>query len=181
MGTPVVLLNGIPSAGKTTLARALCRALDEPAFHLSLDDFRMGIPERWWTGPGVAELFGKMMRSHLQALDAVAAEGVPVIAESIVLPVNRSLYQALFDRHDVLLIGVRCPLRVAQERERSRGDRVDGPIDLDVADFSLVHQQSYDLELDTSTEPTDRSVTRLLDLLAKRRRVQSPGPDLTAP
>jgi chloramphenicol 3-O phosphotransferase len=170
MGTPVVLLNGSPSAGKTTLARALCRALDEPAFHLSLDDFRRGIPDRWWTAPGVPELFDKMVRAHLRALDAVAAEGVPVIAESMVLPKHRSRYRTLFDHHQVLLIGVRCPLGVAQDRERSRADRLDGPIDLTVAEFALVHQQSYELEIDTSTEPTDHSVARLLELLANRRR-----------
>lgn len=160
-----MLLNGSPSAGKTTLAEALHRALPVPAFHLSLDEFRTGIRSEFWLAPPMPSLFSQMVRAYLRSLEAVADEGLMVIAEAIILPTARELYEPLFDRHDVTLIGVRCPLQVAQRREVQRGDRRNGPVDLDVPEFTLVHEQDYLLEVDTSVESTERSVERVLGLL----------------
>ncbi|MFI7707649.1 zeta toxin family protein [Nonomuraea sp. NPDC049480] len=44
----LVFLNGTPSAGKTTVAKALQEELAEPFFHLSLDELRGGYPRRYW-------------------------------------------------------------------------------------------------------------------------------------
>lgn len=50
--------------------------------------------------------------------------------------------------HDVLFVGVRCPLEVVVERERARRERTIGQA---AAQFDVVHQVGgYDLEVDTS-------------------------------
>lgn len=165
MSTPIVLLNGSPSAGKTTLAEALHRAVPVPAFHLSLDEFRTGIRSEFWLTSPTPSLFSLMVRAYLQSLEAVADQGLMVIAEAIILPNTREFYEPLFARHLVTLVGVRCPLPVAQQRELQRGDRRNGPVDLDVPEFTVVHEQDYHLEVDTSAESTERSVARILGLL----------------
>lgn len=162
MRTRIILLNGTPSAGKTTLARAVHEAVDEPMFYLSLDEFRGGIRGAFWSGSGVSALFRQLMRAYLKALEAVAEQGLPVVSEAVILPDVAEFYAPLFDRFDVTLVGVRCPLAVNQERESRRADRRNGPIDLDVADFDRVHDHDYALEVDTSLEPTATSVERIL-------------------
>lgn len=162
MRTRMILLNGAPSASKTTLARAVHEAVDEPMFYLSLDEFRGGIRPQFWIGDQVAGLFRRIMRAYLEVLEAVAAQGLPVVSEAVITPDVTEFYAPLFERFDVTLVGVRCPLTVNQERESRRTDRRNGPIDLDVANFELVHQQDYDLEVDTSVEPTTTSLARIL-------------------
>lgn len=64
MVTPVVLLNGTPSAGKTTLARALHETLDHEASYMSLDTFRSAVPARFWSAPSPG-LFASMVTAYL--------------------------------------------------------------------------------------------------------------------
>lgn len=162
MSTSVIMLNGSPSAGKTTLATAFQAACPEPVFHLSLDEFRSGIRAEVWTPERSPALFAEMMRAYLHALAAVAGEGIPVVTETVILPRIRHLYDPFFERFDVTLVGVRCPLDVARAREARRQDRRNGPVELDVPEFSLVHQHDYALEVDTSAEDTETSVARIM-------------------
>ena len=49
--------------------------------------------------------------------------------------------------HDVLLAGVRCPVEIAEARERARGDRAIG---LARGSSALVHERlEYDVEVDS--------------------------------
>jgi len=179
----VVLLNGAPSSGKTTLVRALREVLDPPHFYLSLDDFRRGYLEKdwdsergpWWQSQE-RNLFRLLLKGYLLSLRAMADAGHHVIAEAVILPSSRYLYLDAFAGQDVFLVGVRCPLAVAQQRERERGDRVRGvPIELDVPEFDLVHSHgAYDIEVDTSVRPVHECV----DLI--RRALASPTPSPSA-
>jgi chloramphenicol 3-O phosphotransferase len=47
----IILINGSSSAGKTTIARALRRALDQPYLRIDDDNFRGMLPERYFIGP----------------------------------------------------------------------------------------------------------------------------------
>lgn len=173
VATSIVLLNGTPSSGKTTLAEALQAVLPTPAFHLSLDEFRAGIRSEFWSSPPPG-LFSLMVRAYLRSLEAVADQGVMVVAEAIILPNTQPLYDPLFSHHKVTLVGVRCPLPVAQQREQGRGDRLGGPVDLDVAEFALVHDRDYDLEVDTSVQTTQDSIEQILQVLDGRGAITSP-------
>ena len=42
----VIVLNGVSSSGKTTLAKAMQEAFDEPYIRLSIDDFINMMPEK---------------------------------------------------------------------------------------------------------------------------------------
>lgn len=113
----------------------------------------------------MARLFQALVRTHLLALAAVAAQGIPVVAESIILPEAQPLYDPLLAKFDVTLIGVRCPLAVAQAREAARTDRHNDPVELDVPDFTIVHSKTA-LGINTATESTQGAVHRILSTLA---------------
>jgi chloramphenicol 3-O phosphotransferase len=152
----VVLLNGPPSCGKTSLALSLVGLPDEePWFHRSLDDLRHGYADRFWIVDD-GTLFGRTMRGYLALLRTMALGGGDIVAEAVITPDRTALYASSLRDVPVILVGVHCPLALAIERERARTDRLQGPLELPAEAVAAVHaDMDYDLELDTSTEGPD--------------------------
>jgi len=173
----VVLVNGAPSSGKTTIARALWPVLEPPHWYRSLDEFRKGYTEEAWDrgrGPWSAQtrpMFLMLLAGYLGSLRAMALAGHHILSESVILPANLGLYRSAFEGLEVFVAGVRCPLRVAEERERARAPserHLGVPIDLNVPEFELVHAQGrYDVEVDTSLLTLDEAVARIRVALAR--------------
>jgi chloramphenicol 3-O-phosphotransferase len=156
----VAIFNGPPSTGKSSLVNSLQRELTAPWFHLSLDDFRSGYPTSFWDDDeGV--LFDRLLAGYVGALREMALAGNNVLAEAVITPARRLLYESTFGSLQLLLIGVKCRLEKAIQREASRTDRRHGPIELPALYFAAVHEGlSYDLEIETSDEnPKDLAVT----------------------
>lgn len=157
----LVLLNGPPSCGKTSLARALQRALEGPWLHLSLDAFRAGYrDDRWISDDGT--LFEQVLVGYLAALRQLAEAGMDLLAEAVITPDRRNLYATTFRGLPVLVIGVHCSHAEALRREQQRSDRRQGPLDLPPEAYAAVHSgMTYDLEVDTSTTPAESLARRL--------------------
>ena len=169
----VILLNGTPSSGKTTIARALWDVLEPAHWYRSLDDFRQGYQERHWRGDS-RPLFQLVFRGFIRSVGEMARVGHDVITEAVILPNTVDGYLDALLGLPVVLVGVRCPLGVAQERERQRTDRLAGPIDLAVPDFERVHANvPYDVAFDTS-------VVGVAEALALIRARLHSGPPFTA-
>ena len=148
----VVLFNGPPSSGKTSLVASLQREIAEPWFHLSLDDFRAGYSKQWW-GNDDGTLFDRVLAGYLASLRQIALTGNDLLAEAVITPTRRTMYANVFGQLPMVLVGVRCPLEVAVHRENIRTDRQRGPIELPAADFAAVHLGlTYDFEVDTSRQ-----------------------------
>ena len=161
-----MLLNGAPSCGKTTLARSLVTSIDRPWFHRSLDDFRAGYADKFWRSDN-GRLFERVMHGYLGSLRAMAEAGNDVIAEAVITPDRRGAYAEAFADLPVSIVAVRCPLAIAQQRERARTDRLRGPIELPPDLFEAVYDIEHDYEIDTSIGTPDdwtRSLSRGLEL-----------------
>jgi len=165
----VILLNGTPSSGKTTIARALWDELEPPHWYQSLDDFRKGYQERLWRDDP-RPLFTRVFRGFIRSVREMALVGHDVITEAVMLPGNTDAYLDALAGVRVYLVGVRCPLEVAQRRERERTDRLNGPIDLAIPDFDLVNaDRPYDVEFDTSLTSTAQAVALIRTVLSSGR------------
>jgi chloramphenicol 3-O phosphotransferase len=152
----LAFFNVPPSSGKTSLVESLQLTIAEPWFHLSLDDFRSGYSNRWWIESD-DQRFELLLSGYLGSLREMALAGNDVVAEAVMTPERRPLYESTFGDLPILLIGVKCPLEVARRREAIRTDRRGGPIDLPSDYFLAVHEGlSYDLEVETSVKnPTE--------------------------
>jgi chloramphenicol 3-O phosphotransferase len=144
-----MLLNGSPSAGKSTLATAIQTVAPRPIFYRSLDHFLAGYGPGWRAEDH--SLFNKVMTGYVHSLAALVRAGCDAVAEAIIIPERRALYRDALADIPVLVVGVRCALSVATAREEQRTDRPH--LELDVQWFETVHHVPYDAEVDTTDDP----------------------------
>jgi len=165
----VIVLNGASSSGKSTLAKALQARLDGPWLGVGIDTVVFALPKAYldqplWgevfryvpTGPGSAapfrietgELGRRLFRGLHRMVAALANEGHDVIVDHVLLePDWLPELLGLLAAHDVVVVGVRCPIDILVERERERRDRTIGQA---AAQHDVVHRGGYDVEVDTS-------------------------------
>jgi chloramphenicol 3-O phosphotransferase len=97
---------------------------------------------------------------------SLADAGLSVIVDHVLLePGWLPDLAARLAGHDVLFVGVRCPLDVVIERERDRKDRTIGQA---AAQHDVVHRAGgYDLEVDTSFLSPDDAAGVIADEVAR--------------
>lgn len=168
----VVLLNGVGSAGKSTIARAFQKIAAEPFLHVEMDGFLAMLPEAYQDHPdglafeklteedrpSVAVTTGavaeRALRGMRRAVAALAAAGNNLLVDEVIFgdvttahgnPVAE--YRALLAPYRLCLVGVFAPLDVLEAREARRGDR---HIGLARWQYDRVHRgMTYDLEVDS--------------------------------
>ena len=150
MKPAVIVLHGPTSAGKSSLARALQDIAPVPAFHVALDAFVTMSRRRDMRS---SEEVRKAYHLHCENLCSTLARLVDTQFEIIVDLVLRDeteLQNALraLSNRPTYLVGVRAPLDVLENRERSRGDRGAGMAREQSVDPAF--SRNYDLVIDTS-------------------------------
>jgi chloramphenicol 3-O phosphotransferase len=155
----IVMLNGTSSAGKTSIISALQDMFDEPYLHAGIDRFFHMLPPRYlwgsqWTEAldpaGGAGPVGRTVAAGMHsAIVALARAGNHVLVDHVFLePTWVFECAALFTDIPAYLIGVRCALAIAEQREQQRRDRAPGQAR---AQFDRVHLHAiYDFEVDTA-------------------------------
>jgi chloramphenicol 3-O phosphotransferase len=187
----IIYLNGPSSSGKSTLARALQEALDEPFLHLGIDKMIGFMPPKinnWeggqselgfsWkaakdpTGQSVYEVrAGPFAKKITRTLKDVAllfiSQGYHLIIDDVAFGADEvgEWRQVLKDKC-VLYVGVTTPLEVLEKREQARKDRMIGGAR---GQYFKVHENvSYDLEIDTYCQTLEENVAKIKQaLLAK--------------
>ena len=160
----VILLNGTSSSGKSSIVEALQDDLPEPYLDAGLDRFLWMLPGRYLERPlwddvlGLAVTAGvsghNLVRGMHRAIAALSQAGCNVVADHVLVEDiwRKDLVEQLADL-PVYLVGVRCPLEVLEERERSRKNRTLGQAR---AQYPVVHAgMVYDLEVNTAELSVD--------------------------
>lgn len=169
----IVILNGVSSAGKTTLAegfRARRAGDGEPWLVIGVDDFLGKLPDDWYSvgdhhgrfstdgvrfepvDDGVLPAFGvvgyRLMAAYHAAVSAVAVSGFDVVVDEVVRDERiHADWLVALEGLDVTWVKVHCADDVAVAREAARGDR---EIGLARSLTRVVHlHPNYDIEIDT--------------------------------
>jgi len=167
MTAKIILLNGVGSAGKSSIARALQMITAEPFLHVQMDAFIDMLPQALQdhadgfsyeaaadgdkpsvvirTGPVGA----RALRGMRHAIAAMARQGNNLIVDDVLCDGEMLEYLELLSAFDLHWVGVFAPLEVLEAREIQRADRLPG---LARWQYGRVHKGiRYDLEVDTST------------------------------
>lgn len=168
----IVILNGVGSAGKSSIAKALQAIAEDFYLHVPMDAFIDMLPPAGFdtpeglvfrplndngkpsiqieTGPLAARAF----RGMRHAIAAMADQGNNTIVDDVMLARDMADYETLLARHDLCRVGVFASLETLEARERTRGDRMIG---LARWQYDRVHAgNNYDLEINTDNlSPAD--------------------------
>ena len=184
----IVLLNGVSSSGKSSIATELQGMLPRPLLKASIDTFvpmfpdgliafdpRPGDPAEQGlrvethhgpSGPslilGPGDLFHRFVRGMHRSIAAMAREGNDIIFDDVIYdPAYFRSYLDALDGVNAWFVGVKIPLRVVEERERRRGDRAIGHAR---GHFDLVHCHSpYDIEVDAEAQSARECAAQIVE------------------
>lgn len=159
----IILLNGTSSSGKSTLARALQTALPAPFIHLSADNVLGGYP---FSHPATdTASLRPLGRLFYETVALFADNDVDVVAEQVFQqPAQLEDAVRVLQTHRLWFVGVHCTLDVAEARERERNDGT--TIGTARYQHDRVHRHgTYDVEVDTTTNPTGTSVGVIIGAL----------------
>ena len=153
----VIILNGVSSSGKTTLAKALQNAFNEPYIRLSIDDFISMMPGKMVEND-LGNTVYKSQTILLQTIMMLSDAGTNVVVDNIMLTYFQTLKQYVSLLHDypVLLVRVDCPPHELRRRETERGDRAIGQGESQIND--LEPQALYDITVNTFINTTAECV-----------------------
>jgi chloramphenicol 3-O phosphotransferase len=161
----VVLLNGAGSVGKTTVARELQSITRDPFLHVPMDAFLEMLPQQSFGTPDgltfetinedghpsvvihSGPLASRTFRGMRHAVAAMAALDSNMIVDDVLLPTELDEYRELLQPFHLSVVRLFAPLEVLEQRERARGDRLEG---LARWQHRRVHEGvDYDLSVDT--------------------------------
>ena len=163
----IILLNGVGSSGKSSIAKQLQKIAGKPFLHVQMDDFCAMLPEALQDHPDgfafeeisengkplvvikTGPVGDRALRGMRHAIAAMAAQGNNLIVDDVMLENEREEYEALLSGFETFFVGVFAPLDVLEARERERGDRLIG---LARWQYDRVHRgKKYDLEIDSGS------------------------------
>ena len=169
----IVILNGVPRSGKSSIVVAIQETFDGPWMNLGVDTFKEHVtPKRYSPGIGlrpggerqdIEPLVPILYAAMYESIAAHSRLGLNVVVDvghhdAYATPRNILADSARRLRGlPVLLVGVRCPIEVIMERRRNtgwdKGSSADSPLPAAVHRWQReVHIPGiYDLEVDTSS------------------------------
>ncbi len=183
----IIYLNGPSSSGKTTLAKALQHAFEEPFLHVGIDKIIGWMPEKVndWTGGEasigyswkksedasgnpiqelqVGPYAQKIGKTFQEVVVALAKMGHHIVIDDVSFGKQQlDEWKKALKAFRVLWVGVNAPLTVLEQREKERGNRIQGSAR---GQFHKVHVDAiYDLEIDTHRASISENTEKIKSL-----------------
>lgn len=177
----IIWLNGVSSAGKSTLVRALQRKLPTPYFCIAQDTFT-DIIAPWLSGEFNGEESNKLWHMAVSAMNHTiklySDLGYNVIVDHVILKpqdgeIERPLDEgvSLLYEYPVLFVKVTCPLKELKRREIERGDRDIGNAE---GQLPILHpKDTYDIVVNTFENTTEECADQIIEFIEKQENMQA--------
>ena len=165
----IIIMNGVSSAGKTTLAKTLQELLSAPFYLMDVDTFVGMAPEKYHNTEGIS-VQHRFVSKMFHVIKLFSDMGFDMVVPFIFMNGANMLEECvtLLHAYPVLFVHVTCPAEELRRREKERGDRGIGEAETQLS--LLVPQDIYDITVDTfsrSVEECTNSVIEALDSLKK--------------
>ena len=163
----IIFLNGVSSAGKSTLAKTLQNRLSEPFYVLANDTFCYMSPDKF-IDMDVSTTYQTALRGMYHAVKAFSDAGINTIVDDVLLKEDGydRLKQCVELFHDcpALFVHVTCSsLEELRRREKERGDRGIGQGESQLTE--LTPQDTYDITVDTHGNSNEECADKIIELL----------------
>jgi chloramphenicol 3-O phosphotransferase len=190
MTATCIVLNGPSCSGKSSIAAVLQDRWPRPLQVTGIDTFLAAQSARFFASDGrkVAGFswipvtvdgqsafeivpgplgLGMIEASHAYWAACADAGLDQVIDDVWLMPAQPAGLQRALATANTLWVGVHCPLPVAEQRERERGDRTVGTVR---GQHAVVHtHRTYDVDVDTSAATPQQCAEAILAALAASR------------
>lgn len=185
----IIILNGCPSAGKTSIVKEIQNLYDTPLLSMGIDRFWATIPAQYKEYGSKAHegyAFSKetdsdgnpiihvhrgpfalqLEKTMPQVINTFAECGHGIIVDEIFNDGVVRNYVATLQKQTVYLIGVMCSLPELERREKERSNRELG---LARGHFATVHTQQmyYDFTVDTTNLDTSTCAQMIIDFIQR--------------
>ena len=159
----IIWLNGVSSAGKTSISKILQNKLEDTYLHIQVDDFQNMFPTKhyMWTNE-FWDIAIPMFSAFHHSIKAYYDNGVNLIVDHVLVNDEwKKECEKIFSNSRVIFIGVKCSLEVLQERVNKRDNRPDWIAEYQ---FNKVHNGLvYDFEIDTTTMTAEECSSIILE------------------
>lgn len=173
----IIWLNGVSSSGKSTLANALQKQLQEPYFCIGQDIFTDQIApclSGAYNGIDGETLWYLAVDAMYHTIKTYADLGLNVIVDHVILNQENQREQRLFDacrkelaNYPITYVKVTCSLDELAKRELLRGDRESGTAEWQMK-TGLYPSDGYDVEVNTGSVPLDECAQKVIECQAHR-------------
>ena len=185
----IIIINGCPSAGKTSIVKEIQKRYSKPLLNLGIDRFWAMIPDQYKEyGSKAAEgySFTKTTDSHghpiitvhrgsfaqhldktmPHAINTFAQYGHDLIVDEIFDDQTIRNYAQALQKQTVYLIGITCSIEELERREKARANRELG-LARGHVDFVHAHQNYYDLIIDNTNLDPATCAEKIIDFIAR--------------
>lgn len=178
----IIFLNGVSSAGKTSLALELQENTNESYYVISQDAFCDMWPDKFWK-QNPEKMFNHTMSLMYKTIKMLSDLGNNVIVDHVLLnneklnsKNNEGTLQDCVEQlcdNPVLFVHVVCPIDELRRRERERGDRSIGNAESQLA--YIDPQDTYDITVDTFGVSIEECAKQIIELLEKKECIKAFG------
>ena len=166
----IIFLNGVSSAGKTTLAKILQEKLPDLFLAFGADTFVYMAPTKYINHkhPDCGTVISKAVSIMPHTVKLFSDMGFNLIIDHVLgkpSAANNGAYEFVEPLHDypVLFVHVTCPVEELRRREEERGDRKIGQAENQLS--TLYPQDTYDLTVDTFRNSTEECADKIIELI----------------
>jgi len=162
----IIFLNGVSSAGKTTLAKTLQLKLSEPFYWISVDTFIMMTPDKFLNKESSRIILNSISAMH-HTIKTYSDIGFNAIVDHVF---EKSDWVQecveLLHSHPVLFVHVTCSLEELRRREKERGDRNIGQAESQIPMLKNANiKDIYDITVDTFNNSTEECADKIIEML----------------
>lgn len=165
----IIFLNGVTSAGKTSIAEEIRELSDEMYYHISNDIFHCMVGKKFWI-KDARVCIAKSIVSMYHAVKGMCEGGINVIIDGMLLEMKEyqqeygalhyDIMQSILSDIDILIVEVFCPLDECRRRNIARGDR--GEFQSHEQHEEMNINVPYNFRVDTSVNTAKEYATLIL-------------------
>ena len=125
----IIILNGVSSSGKSTLAKVLQDRSPVPLYKLDIDDFILMAPDKFndYANNDFSVQYA-LASKFFHVVKLISDFGLSIVAPYMFFKNSDTLseFRQLLDGYPVLVVNVICPTEELEKREIKRGNRTIG-------------------------------------------------------